>query len=250
MNADDFYEFHINKFTPQTIPLKRLGEYMAALAKVFGSEGAVHFSQIVHGSVGVVSRIDADATGAVWQRVQVAPTMDAPAELAKAYKAVNDMLYEDGASADLKRSDIKVLRFAGNEIKKPPRMGPIAQSIEVDGVLVRVGGKDKTAHVLIEDKEGLIWSFEVTREQAKNVAAHLFGDPIRVIGTIRWIRDEDGIWQQVPHSAKANSFAQLNAASLSEVIADIRTIYLGSEDKPIAPLALLKHLRNEDGELH
>jgi hypothetical protein len=250
MNTDDLYEFHINKFTLKTIPLKRLGEYIAALGKVFGSDARVHFSELIEGSVGVLSRVEAEASAAVWERVQMAPTMDAPSELAKAYKAINDMLYEDGTSAELKRCDIKVLNFLGSEIKKPPKMGPIAQSIEVDGILVRVGGKDKTAHVLIEDSDSAVWSFEVSREQAKAVALHLFGGPIRVVGTIRWMRDEDGIWQQIPHSAKATEFTPLNPDSLAAVVSDIRTLYVGSMDKPAAPLAMLKSLRNESGDLH
>lgn len=243
----DEYVFHINKFTPETIPQARLAEYLAAISKVFGSERGVHFRELISASAGIASVVEEQYAADVWQRVQIAPTPDAPVDLAAAYKAVNDMLYADGTTGDLERGNIKVLRFAGCEIVRPPRMGPFTQNVEIDGVLVRVGGKDKTAHIMIEDGDRNTWNFEVTREQAKAMAPHLFGNPLRIVGTIRWVRDEHANWIQQHGSARAHDFAMLNEENLQDAVARLRSIYGESTGKPPDPLSLIRDLRN-DGE--
>ncbi len=243
---DDEYIFHINKFTPETIPQARLAEYLAAISKIYGSERGVHFREMISASAAIATKVDQEVAAEVWQRVQIAPTPDAPSDLAAAYKAVNDMLYADGTTGDVERGNIKVLRFAGCEITRPPRMGPFTQNVEIDGVLVRVGGKDKTAHIMIEDSDRNTWNFEVTREHAKAMAPHLFGNPLRIVGTIRWVRDEHGDWVQQHGSARAHEFALLNAENLQEAVAKLRVIYGESIGKSPNPLSLLRDLRDGD----
>ena len=49
---DDFvvYDFRIDVWRPETLPLKRLAEYASELAKLFGSSNDVHLMKIRRGS--------------------------------------------------------------------------------------------------------------------------------------------------------------------------------------------------------
>src|SRR5688572_23241874 len=52
------YTFHIDAYSPETIPMARLALYMQQLAALLGHESAVHFVALEPGSTRLVSRID------------------------------------------------------------------------------------------------------------------------------------------------------------------------------------------------
>jgi hypothetical protein len=52
--------FTIDAYTPDTIPMRRLAEYMQDLADLFGEREHVHFARIEAGSTVLVQRIDAE----------------------------------------------------------------------------------------------------------------------------------------------------------------------------------------------
>ncbi|WP_139350409.1 hypothetical protein [Rhodanobacter sp. B04] len=245
---DDIYTFRIDAYTPDTMPMARLAEYMAVIANMFGEQGSVHFKGIELGSTKLLSRVEREAAPKVRDNIHNAQSGDGKPEAVKAYKKANEMLREDNAAATLQRSGANVLDFPGRKAIRPPKLGPFNQGIEKDGVLVRIGGKDASAHAMIEDGVGNIWSFEVTRELAIELAPHLFGAPIRLVGTGRFFRDEEGQWQ---HSVlKATNFLELNNDSLSDVVGRIRKLPQDTWNLGVDPLAMLRSLRNDDSEMH
>lgn len=248
MIDDDTYTFHIDAYSPETIPMSRLAEYMAALADLYGERDSVHFLKLLGGSTRILSKVEREASPKVRTNLSTALAPDLNASAAKAFKKLNDMLRDDNADADLSRDGSNVLAFPGRKIPRPPKLGPFNQSVERDGVLVRIGGKDKSAHASIEDGDGNLWSFEVTRELAKELAHHLFAKPIRLIGTGRWFRDEEGNWQ---HSTlKAHEFRQINADSLADVVARIRRLPEDTWNLGADPIASLRSLRGDDDGVH
>lgn len=245
MMDDEIYTFHIDAFTPETMPMARLAEYMAVLATMLGERTSVHFQRLETGSTRLVSRIEREAAPKVRDNINSAQSGDATTEVAKAYKLANDMLRKDNAEGMLERCGSNVLAFPGRKAPRPVKLGPFNQTVEKDGVLVRIGGTDKTAHATIEDSDRETWSFEVTRELAIELAHHLFGKPIRLVGTGRFFRDEDARWQHT--TLKATGFELLNAASLAEVVGKIRRLPEGTwKDNPTD---LLRRLR-DDGDAH
>jgi hypothetical protein len=52
------YRFKITAYTPATIPMARLAEYMAELAVVLGEEEHVHFVRLQKGSTVLVHNIE------------------------------------------------------------------------------------------------------------------------------------------------------------------------------------------------
>lgn len=246
MTNDETYTFHIDAFTPSTIPMARLAEYMAALASLMGSKERVHFEQLESGSTRLKARVEREAAPKVrTQLTQVTSREDA--EAAKAYKRLNELLRNDNASAQLLTDDSTVLQFPGNRAVRPAKMGPFNDAINKDGVLVRIGGTDNTAHAMLEDSGGQTWSFEVSRELARQLAPHLFGGALRLIGTARWVRTEEAVWEHTRLSA--TGFQLLVQESLADAVARIRSLDdMWDEGAGIA--ALLQELRKEDGGVH
>ena len=244
MIEDDIYTFRIDAYTPDTIPMARLAEYMGALANVFGEKSSVHFKGLANGSTKVVARVQREAAPKVRDNVSNAIAGDRQTDPAKAYKLVNVMLRDDNAAATLDRGDSNVLNFPGTKMLRPPKLGPFNQAVEKDGVLVRIGGKDKSAHAIIEDGDRVTWSFEVTRELAIELAHHLFGKPIRLAGTGRFFRDDEGQWQ---HTAlRATDFHALNADSLADVVGRIRRLPVNTWKSGTDPMTLLRSLREDE----
>lgn len=110
---------------------------------------------------------------------------------------------------------------------------------------MRIGGKDTTAHATLEDSEGNCWACEVNRSLAKEMAHFLFGRTLRVSGTARWERTEEGEWHL--NKFVGESFRQLDDDELQEAIQRLRAV--DAEWKPDAQ-ELLRQLRSEDGGLH
>jgi hypothetical protein len=239
------YRFWIDAYSPESIPMGRLAAYMQKLANLLGQEERVHFVKLEGGSTSVVHVIEREAAPKVRQRISQVTTDDAPEDARRAYRELNDMLRSDNAIGRLVGDYSNVLFFPGREIQKPPRIGPFKQRFELEGVLVRVGGKDKSAHATLEDGEGNTWSCEITRPLAKEMAHFLFGKPLRVSGTARWERTEDGEWHL--DGIKGESFIELSDMGLESAIADLRA--MGTEFKP-GMQELIRQLRSDDGEVH
>ena len=237
MLDDDIYTFHINAYTPETIPMARLAEYMAALAEMLGEKDRVHFTGLAGGSTRVLMRVEREAAPKARANVS-----RAHAERTGVYKKVNDMLRDDRADADLSLAGDNIVRFPGRLLPRPPRMGPFTQAFQKAGELVRVGGTDRTAHATIQDSEGETWSFEVSRDLAVRLSPHLYSGRIRMIGSARWSRNDEGVWEHT--SLRAQEFIILKHETLEEVVGRIRE--LPSDTWGDDPMAQLQRLRDED----
>lgn len=247
MSANDIYTFGIDAYTPETIPMMRLATYLLELAKLFGEPERVHFDRVGIGSTKMLSRVEREAIPKVRNNIDNALSGDDKSPQVKAYKALNDLLSQDNADAGLYCNNTSVLRFPGRHQLRPPKLGPFTQEVIKDGVLVRIGGKDKTAHATLEDRDGNTWSFETTRILARELAPYLFDHPIRLIGHARCFRDETGEWQY--QTLKATRYQMLDVRPLADVVAKIRGF--PQEDwKPITDsMSIVSALRDGEEEV-
>lgn len=241
---EETYTFKIGAYSPATIPMARLAEYMAAIAELYGEQSSVHFQTLRKGSTVLVSRVQHEAVPKVRENVQSAQWPDSRGPAANAFKRVNKMLREDNAIGEVRRGRAKVLQFPGRDVLLPTKLGPFNQAVSKDGVLVRIGGKDSTAHAMIEGPDRQILSFEVSRELAVQLAHHLFGDPIRLVGQGRAARNEQGEWEFL--SLKATGFVLLSNESLAETVQRIRHASGGTA--PAGASATLRLLRDDTKE--
>lgn len=218
------YELEIGAYSPETIPMSRLAEYMTALADLLGEKDHVHFDNLETGSTVLGVTIQPEARQRTRVRLQEAQTADAESDTYKPWERLNNLLRDDNATGALKSHGAEVLKFPGCREIRPPVIGPFNKHTEIDGILVRIGGRDKTAHALIEDPEGNVQSCDVKRDLARQLAEHLFGAPIRLSGEGRWKRNEQEQWELVRF--RVTDFKPLGNDTLADSIAAIRRLEL------------------------
>lgn len=216
------YELKIGAYSPKTIPMARLAEYMAALANLLGDEDRVHFEKLKAGSTVIAVKLQPEARMRSRQRLLDARTADETHPTYKHYRLLNQMLREDNAEGAITAGGAEIIRFPGRAEALPDVIGPFYKHTEIDGVLVRIGGRDRTAHALLEDAEGRNWSCEIDRDLARRLAPYLFGIPVRLTGDGRWQRTTDAQWELVRF--KAVDFRPLDGRTLADSIAAIRKL--------------------------
>lgn len=252
-NKQTEYKFKIDVFSPTTIPMLRLGEYMSELAKLLANASNVHFARLEEGSCTVVSMVDWEALPKVRNRVQSVKRSEAANDANEANTRLNAMLREDNATGKLfeEKEDgalAEVLHFPGREIPKPQRVGPFNQPATIKAQLYRIGGRDETAHAQLLDTAGRTWSGDLTQGQATEMAAAGLYRWFMVSGLARWIRAENNLWEVI--SFHIHDFKPLTEGSLEEDLKHIRSIE-GSEWPTIAdPLGHIQESRKDDDEIH
>src|SRR5215510_14402815 len=112
--------FVMEPYTPETLPLGRLAEYLAQLAKMLGEHGAVHLIELQEGSTVLVNRVDPEAIPAIYGRTAGVKRGDAPREAMEAYRAINALLTQDNGSAALvEQGGAEILDFPGRHVERP-----------------------------------------------------------------------------------------------------------------------------------
>lgn len=220
---DDEYTFRIDAFTPETLPMARMAEYMAALAELIGFRDSNHFVRIEPGSARLVSRIDHQDAPKVRERLNVAGSPAAPKDLARAFKALDEMLADDNAIGDIAGAGGAII------IEFPGRTRPTAlafpafwQDGSIDGQIVSIGGRDKTAHLILQNGLLTYSNIDLPRAAARDLAAHLYGPKIRVFGRGKWERHPDGAWKLLSFIVDRHEL--LDDVALPEVLAEIRAM--------------------------
>ena len=242
------YRFVIDGWDPAELPMARLAEYMADLAELLGAREHVHFDQIEHGSTVLVQHVDSDGIGSVQSRLATAAAVHAPEDIAKCVKRIDDRLAADGASASLQGDNgAEVVRFPGRERAEPATVGPFRQDGCFDGILIRVGGRDATVPIHLQDGD-TIHMCNATRDMARRLAPCLFGGTIRVSGNGRWKREADGHWELVRFDIR--DFELLDETPLTELVDRLRHVQGSGWPEIDDPLAELRRLRDEGEHDH
>ena len=237
------YRFVIDAWDPRELPMGRLAEYMADLSRLFGEGDHVHFDRLEPGSTVLVQHVDRQALATIEERLVLAASHDPPDEIAKCYRVIDERLAQDGASGSLRGSNgAEILRFPGHERPRPPTFGPFRQDGCFDGMLIRVGGKDDTVPVHLQDGD-VIHSSNATRDMARRLAPHLYNGTIRVTGSGRWKRDAEGHWTLLRFDIK--DFEVLDDRPLPELVEQLRGVPGSGWRRVKDPSAELRRLRDE-----
>ena len=216
------YRFVIDALSPDTLPMSRLAVYMADLARLFGTVERVHFVRLEAGSTVLVPRVDPEAVAEVENRLVAVAENRAPEDATKAFKALNRYLADDRATGSLRDGgSAEVIRFPGRDQPKSLTFGAFTQPGVLDGVLIRVGDRDETVPVHLQDGD-TIHVCNATRDMARQLAAHLYGRPLRVHGEGRWERDANGAWSMKRFNI--TEFDELDDAPLGAVVERLRGV--------------------------
>ena len=238
------YKFKIDAYTPDTIPMARLAEYMLDLAVLLGEKEHVHFARLETGSTMLVQRIDKESVPKVSARIGTlnAAKGEGPEDALRAFKALDRRLAEDNAVGRLYREDgAEIIFFPGCEKVRPLTFGAFNQAGSLDGMLIKIGGKDDTVPVHLQ--EGCVTHIcNATRDLACRLAPYLFTATLRVHGTGRWERDAEGVW--ILRRFNIADFEVLDDMPLRAVVARLRGLPGNgwkAMDDPYAELQRLRH---------
>ena len=237
------FRFVVDAFTPDTLPMARLAEYLADLASLLGEKPNVHFLEVESGSAAAVYSVDSVALPKIEYRLRRVKSDSAEPEAARAYGKLNERLASDNAVGKIENvaSGAQVLKFPGREANKKGEAGPIYQSEEMDGELIGVGGETDYVNVHLRTHSGAQKNFKTKKPIAKAMAQYLFGPMLRVQGKAKWFRHSGGEWQLLEFTI--DSFRPLKDASLSAVAEDLRKIESGiaSIDDPEEALRRIRY---------
>lgn len=222
----EILEFVIDAFTPETLPMGRLGEYLVQLSTLLGHKERVHFVEVKPGSATLVHAVEPPAYPKVRKRVHAVRSHDAPTDAIKAFDTLEHMLRADGAQAELRRrADTapsgKLLAFPGASRALDEAYGPFSQPGQLQGIPISVGGKTTLVNVNLEDGQNVYYC-EATREVALQIAPLLFYQPLRVFGTGKYFRNVDGEWEM--RGFRISHFEKLDHGSLAESVERLRAI--------------------------
>jgi hypothetical protein len=242
------YRFLIDAYTPDTMPMVRLAQYMHELSQLLGEPGAVHFRRLEPGSTALISTVDREATPKVRERVVSLRRGEPPKEVRAAYEQINRLLRADDAvgvlierKAATKPTIALVIRFPGREAVHE-EFPAIRQQGSVDGIVTGIRGRDETIHVTLQSEGQQISGCYTTKTIAKQLATK-FLEPVRLFGRGRWARDAEGTWNLIDF--KIESFEGLIDVPLSTALADIRSIAAEWTDEAYNELNVIRHGRED-----
>lgn len=243
--SDQQYTFTIKGgYTPRTIPMDRLAEYMAGVARVLGEEASVHFADLVESSVALLARVDEPARPKVRARLQAVKSGFAPAEIRRHYDHLDEMLRRDNAYGALAGDDNVVIPFPGRNRPEPVVYGPFRQRGTIDGEVYRIGGKDASKHVHIHSGDRDLSMLYASEAVALDLRHHLFGGTLRFEGEGLWVRHGNGTWEL--KSFRIDRFTSLRDESLIETVTRLRSV--GGDAFGDDAVAQLLEDRRDDGE--
>ena len=237
------YRFTIEAYSPETIPMARLAEYMTDIATLLGNRDRVHFKGLEPGSTNVVQLVEHEAVPKVRSRIIGVRNRTAPEDAISAYQRINKRLREDNGSGFVEEVEEsgnreRVIEFPGRDRNESERFDSIFQAGSLDGLLIRVGGKDDTIPVYLEDADA-IHRCTANRFIAKQLAPFLF-EMMRLQGRGKWNRDDFGNW--VMEDFRVTGFERLDTTSLSKAVSRLRDIKSDIQKMP-DPIEELKKLR-------
>lgn len=223
MDPRERITFRIDSYTPETLPMARLAQYLVHLAEMYGSQDCVHFEKLRRGSAIVQVVVDEPAMPKVLSRIMNAKSQDPDQDVQKAYRAIDSLLRQDNAVGTISRPDTgKILEFPGRKLPVPETFS-MTQPTSVDGVVIKIGGRDDTIPVTLRDIEGRLVNCQVRGvDKAKELASHYQAATLRVHGIGKWIRYSSGAWEL--DSLTIQSFEQLDDSPLDEVLKELKGV--------------------------
>ncbi|MDF2600222.1 MAG: hypothetical protein K0Q54_3045 [Methylobacterium brachiatum] len=248
-----------DSWSPGTLPMQRLGEYLIELAALYGEQANVHFKRIRKGSAVLVSRIDEPAVPKVLDRLAAVSRLDAPKDIRRAFETIDRMLAADNARATVKvvtpalnwAASTSMIVFPGRGRSEAVDFGAVRRAGFLDGELIRIGGKDETVHLQLQDGDIFHTNIVTNRDLGRQLGHLLFGPTIRLWGTGSWRRGDDGLWTVV--SFRVSRFEKLkDFDDLTKVVEELRNIRGSAwhlETDPVATLLAARHNHADDGDL-
>ena len=218
------YIFRIDAFTPATLPMERLAQYLAALAKMIGHTDHTHFVRLEEGSARLVHKVDAVDAPKVEQRLYQIRTGTAPKDAASGKQDLENLLANDNALGVLTEaaSGRVVVPFVGRNRPRPITFPPFREDTTIQGQVVNIGGRDSTAHATLQDGDAFHVNLSMRRDLARELAPLLYGPIVRLHGNGRFERQADGVWRMLDF--RVDRFEKLDERPIKDALSTLRAI--------------------------
>jgi hypothetical protein len=238
MTESDEYRLKIEAYTPDTMPMERLAEYLGELAQMLGEPGSVHFSRLEPGSTSIVHKIEREAIPKIRARTAAVRRGLGPRDSVRAYRKINKMLREDNGSAVWKAAatEAEIIVFPGKDDTEVQVSG-ISQRGSIDGEVVRVGGLQRVVPIMLKCDQHELSGCWANKTVAKALARRLF-EPVRLFGTGRWNRTDEGKWKL--DIFRVETFSPLRDVPLSKALNELRAVESGWDAAAFSELAALR----------
>ncbi|MBK5004111.1 hypothetical protein IAE38_000715 [Pseudomonas sp. S32] len=210
---------YLDDLTPGQLSMKRLAEYLRALAALYGCEDSVHFDRVETGSAQLKSFVEEKAFPLIMNQVREVSGGLGKKSAVTAYKTLAGYMAADGTGASIRSGGAQIFQFPRVKPEEPPLR--LIKPSSIQGRLYSVGGKDETVPVRIEgsDNESLLCEADVA--VAERLAQLLF-KPVRLHGKGEWVRSEGGAWKLV--KLKVSTFEKLEDIGFKEAIARLKAV--------------------------
>lgn len=232
--------FRIDAFTPETLPMERLAEYMAKFAVLLGETERVHFVKLEKSSAVLVASAEPQAGPKVDRRLLEIRAGTADQATKKAVRELDDMLANDNAIGQiLDDQGGEIINFPGRTRPQALAYGPFREDGVLEGVIFRLGGKDQSVPVWLED-QGAVHKCNTSIALAKELSHYYLGPLLRVKGSGRWLRETSGDWRMMAFDIK--DYEVLDDTPLAEVVKRLQAAQ-GSEwgEDPVDELMRLRN---------
>lgn len=233
------------EMTPLTIPMSRLALYLLDLAQLLGYRESVHLLRIDEGSTQPVIYVDPEEESRVVERIRYAQRGMAPQDANRAYRKIDGKLREDHATAAILNvtQKVEVIEFPGRKTVLPQIYGPIREQASLVGVVMRVGGFDKTVPVHLQRADGAIFYCDADPLVARQLAP-LYQQTIRIHGIATYKRGKEGMWTLEHFKIQSFDPRPLSQDSFSQTLEKLRAIPENGWNEVADPLAELQKIRH------
>ena len=230
--------FKIDAYTPLTMPMARLAEYLTELAEVLGEPSAVHFLRVEAGSTCPIVKVDPEAVPKVRERTERVRAGEGTSNAMASFRKLNKLLREDDATAVLLRGrKTPVLRFPGRE-ESAERFAAVREYGTLDGEVRWIGGIDETIHITLKSEDVTVSRIQTNKQMAKQLAPYLF-ELVRLVGQGKWRRDTEGEWQL--EEFRVQGFEPLKDTPLSSALEKVRAVKTEWDEDSYAQLDEIRH---------
>lgn len=234
------FKFTVPGYTPETMPLDRLMEYLNHLSIVLGNPGDLHLVGMEKGSTRPILAMRHDVAAKARHHARQVAEGGGSARRRAAFNAVRRMVAEDGGKPAVLKAPrgAIILRFPGIELGEDQIINTLRQPTSVEGQLVRLGGIGENAQLLIQELNGSVIAGCSAPRAVTQAMGHLIYHWVRVNGIGSWRRTEKGKWEIV--RLHVQTFEPLDESDLEEVVAKLQAVNVKWPDDTLEQLQAMR----------
>lgn len=218
------FKFTLPGYSPDTMPLNRLMEYLNHLSIVLGSPGDMHLVGIERGSTRPVLAMRHDIAHRARNNARAVAEGGGSQTRREAFNTIRRMVAEDGGETAILKAPkgAVILKFPSAPLGEDQVVNSLRQHTSIEGTLVRIGGIGDNAQLLIQEMDGTVIAGSAASRPLAQEMARLIYHPIRVNGDATWHRTEEGQWKIT--RLLVQSYAPLDERELPEVVAELQAV--------------------------